>query len=46
MGGHLEQLAVLVLGEMLGDVHVKGRTSVEIFHIVISVELELVNHRK
>ena len=29
---------------MLGNVHVEGRAAVEILHIILTMELELVNH--
>ena len=46
MGSDIEQLSILVLAEMLRDIHVQRRTSVEILHIVLSMKLELVYHRK
>ena len=46
MGSDIQQLSVLVLAEMLRDIHVQRRTSVEILHIVLSMKLELVYHRK
>ena len=46
MGSDIEQLPVLLLAEVLCYVHVQGRTAVQILHIVLSVELELVDHRK
>ena len=46
MGSDVQQLSVLVLAEMLCDIHVQCRTSVKILHIILSVKLELVYHRK
>ena len=42
----LEQLAVLVLGQMLGHVHMQGRSAVKMLDIFIAVQLELVDHRQ
>ncbi len=44
MGGDVQQLAVLLLGKVLGNVHMEGGAAVEILHEVLSVELELVDH--
>ncbi len=46
VGGGLQQLPVLVLGQVLSDVHVESRTSVKMLDIVIAMELELVDHRE
>ena len=44
MRSDIEQLPVLVLAQMLGNVHVQRRTAIKIFDIVLSVEFELVDH--
>ena len=44
MRSDIEQLPVLVLAQMLGNVHVQRRTAIQIFDIVLSVEFELVDH--
>ena len=46
MSRDIEQLPVLVLAQMLGNVHVESRATIEILHIILSMELELVNHGK
>ena len=46
MGGGLQKLAVLILGKMLGHVHVEGGAAVQMLDILVAVQLELVDHRK
>ena len=44
MGGCIQEFPVLVLAEVLGNVHMEGGTAVEVLHEILSVELELVDH--
>ena len=41
LGCHLEQLAILLLGEVLLKIHVEGRTACEVLNIWCTMELEL-----
>jgi hypothetical protein len=36
MGCDIEELAVLLLGEVLVQIHMQGASSVEVFHIFLS----------
>ena len=44
MGRRVQKLAVLLLRQMLGDVHMQGAAAVQVFHIVFPVQFELVYH--
>ena len=46
VGGRLEKLPVLILGKVLGYIHVEGGAAVQMLDIVVAVKLELVDHRE
>ena len=43
LGRHLQQLSVLLLGKVLGKIHVQGRTARQVLYIGGAMELELVD---
>ena len=43
LGSYLQQLGILLLGEMLLEVHVEGRTTREVLDIGCTMKLELVD---
>ena len=46
MCGHIQKLPVLVLAQVLIQIHVQGRTSVQVLDILFSVQLEFVHNRE
>ncbi len=46
LGGHLEQLHVLLLGEMLLKVHMQSRSAGEVLDVGGTVQAELVEYRQ